>query len=68
MRLWIEAAVVGGVLAIALAAVRIAVPGAFGGPLATALTGLAVGAAFHLVFELAGLNRAYCATGYACTR
>lgn len=65
-RLWLEAAVVGIVTAIALALVRIAVPGAYGSVAATALTGLLVGAAFHLGFELAGLNRVYCKTGHAC--
>lgn len=66
--LWFEATAVGVILAIVLALVRIAVPGAFGSTLATAASGLAVGAAFHLGLELAGLNRIYCVSGHACTR
>jgi len=30
--------------------------------------GLVLGAALHVLFELSGLNRAYCTQGYACTR
>lgn len=31
-----------------------------------AATGFAVGAGLHLLFEVVGLNRAYCTAGHAC--
>lgn len=65
-RLVIEALVVGLALAAALGAVRWALPSTCSSVGAAAATGLVVGAAFHVVFELAGLNAAYCKTGHAC--
>ena len=66
-RLALEAVVVGGALAIAMAAVAALAPAALQGTRPAALTGLVLGAGFHLAFEAAGLNAAYCATGHACS-
>lgn len=67
LRLALEASVVGIVLAILLAGLRIAAgPGPFASPAAIAATGFGIGAAFHLAFEALGLNAAYCRTGNAC--
>lgn len=62
----LEALVVGLTLAAALGAVRWALPSTWSSVGAAATTGLVVGAAIHLFFELAGFNRAYCRTGHAC--
>ena len=66
LRLAFEALVVGAVLALALALVSWVHPASFRGVLPTVLTGLAVGAAVHVGFEAAGINRAYCSSGHAC--
>ncbi len=65
-QLALEAAIVGLVLAAALAAaVRL------GGPIASAAdaarVGLVLGALVHLGFEASGLNARYCAVGAACS-
>lgn len=65
-RLVAEAGVVGLILAIVLGLVAAAAPKVLATPARAALTGLVVGAAFHLAFEAAGLNRMYCTTGHAC--
>ena len=65
-RLFTEAGVVGAALALVLALVAALWPGALQGWGAAGTTGLLVGAAFHLGFEAAGLNAAYCVTGNAC--
>lgn len=65
-QLVLETVVVAVCLSLALALVALASPGALASPARAALTGLIVGAAFHLGFELAGLNAAYCVTGHAC--
>ena len=64
--LLIEASVVGAILAAMLGLTAWAAPRALSTPARAALAGLIAGAAFHLAFELAGLNRAYCTTGHAC--
>lgn len=66
-RLAFEALVVGLLVAAALGAISWAWPAALRGPARAALVGMAVGVAFHLGFELFGLNAAYCRTGHACT-
>lgn len=62
-----EASIVGVVLAAVMALIKVSVPWLLSTPALTALTGFMVGAAFHLAFEAAGLNKAYCSTGHACT-
>lgn len=65
-QLALEVAVVGAVLAAALACVAWLVPGALRSVWKAALTGLVLGAGVHLGFELSGLNRMYCDVGHAC--
>ncbi|MBU6162801.1 MAG: hypothetical protein KGO50_16925 [Myxococcales bacterium] len=62
----IEAGIVALTLAAILVVVFVALPRAFSSTASVALTGVAVGAAIHLGFELAGLNAAYCTIGHAC--
>lgn len=64
-RLATEAAVVGMALAAALAAVTVFVK--ITNARTAVMVGLVAGAALHLLFELTGLNGAYCSTGHACT-
>lgn len=60
-----EALVVGAALAVALALTTTVV---HVNNVKTALVvGVVVGAALHLLFELAGLNEVYCRSGHACT-
>lgn len=66
-QLAIETLIVAATLAAAMAGVAAAAPGAMRGPGAAALTGLALGALFHLGFELSGLNEKYCRVGNACS-
>lgn len=65
-QLALEVVVVGAVLAAALASVAWLLPGALRSVWKAAVTGLVVGAAVHLGFELSGLNRVYCGVGHAC--
>ncbi len=65
-RLVMEALVVGVALAAALVLAHGVV--AIKDYKTAAVVGLVVGASLHLVFELLGLNRAYCSTGHACRR
>jgi hypothetical protein len=67
MLVLIEATVVGIVLAIVLA-IAVAARGPIATVPAALATGLVLGAAVHLGFEVAGLNRAYCTTGAACLK
>lgn len=67
-RLALEAGIVGVILAAVLAAAAWVAPVTLSGPAWSAATGMVVGAAFHLAFEAAGLNRAYCAKGHACQK
>jgi len=66
-QLAIEAGIVGVTLALAMAGLAAWWPAALRGPKAAALAGLALGVAFHLGFEVTGLNGAYCRSGHACS-
>lgn len=59
-----EALIVGAALAMALALTTTVVR--ITNTKTALVVGVVVGAALHLLFELAGLNRAYCRTGHAC--
>jgi hypothetical protein len=60
----LEALVVGAALAVALVLTTTVVR--INDAKTALVVGVVVGAALHLLFELAGLNRAYCRTGHAC--
>ena len=63
-RLLKEALVVGVALAVALALTTTIVR--ITNAKTALVVGAVLGAALHLLFELAGLNRAYCRVGHAC--
>lgn len=62
----LEVAVVGGLMALALAGVSHWSPASLRSVPMAALVGFILGALFHLGFEFTGLNRTYCSTGHAC--
>lgn len=66
-QLILEAVVVGATLALVLGLVAAASPRWLAAPARAAVTGLIVGAGFHLAFEILGLNKKYCVVGHACS-
>jgi len=63
---FVEALIVGAVMAIALSVSDVLVP--INGPQRAAYTGFIVGALIHMAFEIFGANRWYCSQGASCKR